>query len=128
MAPVPLTRKYISRRCWGLLTSRGLRLTFRSFVMVQIAGASPYLIYRHVYYRYMVFTKKGIGLVALSVTQVRTTTQIHVSGDKSVKGQSSMVNGKIVHDFPPRINQISNHQVFKSQTPVFVSLLTALAI
>lgn len=60
----------------------------------------------------MAFTKEGIALLILTMTQWWTSTTVHVSGDESVKDQMHMLpDGRMECNFADRMILIANHQV-----------------
>lgn len=72
-----------------------------------------YLIKKDYYYRYMAFTKEGMAVLILSMTQWWTSTEVHISGDDSVKDQIRLLpNGRLECNFSDRLVLIANHQVF----------------
>lgn len=63
----------------------------------------------------MTFTKEGMALLVLSMTQWWTKTELHVSGDESVKDQiCRLPDGTVKCRFADRLVLIANHQVWKS--------------
>lgn len=88
------------------------RLKTNSLAITQYIGAPLYLIKKDYYYRYMSFTKQGMALLVLSMTQWWTATEVHVSGDESVKDQiRKLPDGRVECNFADRLVLISNHQV-----------------
>lgn len=60
----------------------------------------------------MAFTKEGIALLILTMTQWWTSTTVHVSGDESVKDQMHVLpDGRMECNFADRMILIANHQV-----------------
>ncbi len=86
-----------------------------SLAITQYVGAPLYFIKKDYYYRYMTFTKQGMALLVLSMTQWWTITELHISGDESVKDQiSRLPDGSVKCRFADRLVLISNHQVFET--------------
>ena len=96
---------------WAALPDICIVLNTSRIAIAQYVGAPLYLINRPYYYRYMAFTKKAMTLLILSFGQIWTNTLIHISGDDSVKGQISLIGGRIQHRFPERTIIMANHHV-----------------
>ena len=93
-------------------TSPNLKQNPPSLAITQYIGAPLYLIKKDYYYRYMAFTKEGMAVLILSMTQWWTSTEVHISGDDSVKDQIRLLpNGRLECNFSDRLVLIANHQV-----------------
>lgn len=56
-----------------------------------------------------------MALMILFMTELWTTTRIHITGDESVRDQiRQLKDGKVEYNFPERLVLISNHQVRSS--------------
>jgi len=124
----PLRQMYSARRYYccisglvymckdDLSSASCLRLRVNSLAITQYIGAPLYLIKKDYYYRYMTFTKQGMALLVLSMTQWWTKTELHISGDESVKDQiRTRPDGRVECRFADRLVLIANHQVFENR-------------
>lgn len=102
-------------------------LNFPSLAITQYIGAPLYLVKKDYYYRYMAFTKQGMALLVLSMTQWWTSTKVHVSGDESVRDQiRNLPNGRVECNFADRLVLIANHQVPEAFLPIMHTLIVSI--
>ncbi len=71
-----------------------------------------YLVNEDWYNAWIAFTKQSFSLLVITLTQYWAPTEVHVSGDASVRGQlHKTAEGNLLCTFPQRMVLMANHQV-----------------